>query len=182
MTNKFPPTCQPGRLRHPGLCRKTGGGSGKHMSRKHGERRISCCAGLNQSRRDCVPQPGVARNELPWGGQGANFNPAGVASFGGAGMASDDATHDSTPAGLRIHSTSPTRGSRHAPTLGFDTKPPWDFHGRIPDCGFIQFRRAAGCLKLRLRDQRPETRDQIEDMTRRQPIRSFKIPETVLQR
>ena len=63
----------------------------------------------DESRRDSVTKPKVARNELPWERRAAANNPNGVAAWWRPG--------DATPLGLKTVRT-PTQGSSFLATLG----------------------------------------------------------------
>ena len=70
-----------------------------------------------QSQRDCVLQPRVARNELPWVAARQVFNPNGVVSRGHGGAA--------TPLGL-LGGGVVSQGSSFLATLGFEPESLWD--------------------------------------------------------
>ena len=68
-----------------------------------------------QSRRDCGPKPGVARNELPRGRSGISTNPNGVAPA------------RRNPVGVVYpRKLAPGVGPRRGPTPGFGTESLWD--------------------------------------------------------
>ena len=70
-----------------------------------------------QSQRDCVCQPRVARNELPWVAADSDSNPNGVASrFHGVAA---------TPLGF-FALAAMTQGSSFLATLGFRSESLWD--------------------------------------------------------
>src|SRR6266568_8924711 len=71
----------------------------------------------SQSQRDCVCQPRVARNELPWVAADSDSNPNGVASrFQGLAT---------TPLGL-FGLAAMSQGSSFLATLGFRPESLWD--------------------------------------------------------
>ena len=76
-----------------------------------------------QSQRDCVFQPRVARNELPWVPGPIVFNPNGVAS----GFKRSTAT----PLGLFVLRPVP-QGSSFLATLGFGPESFWDSPPQFP--------------------------------------------------
>ena len=76
-----------------------------------------------QSQRDCVFQPRVARNELPWVPDQIVFNPNGVASGFKRRVA--------TPLGLFVLRHVP-QGSSFLATLGFEPESLWDSSLRFP--------------------------------------------------
>ena len=76
-----------------------------------------------QSQRDCVRQPRVARNELPWVAADSDSNPNGVASrFQGLAK---------TPLGL-FGLAAISQGSSFLATLGFGPESFWDSVLEIP--------------------------------------------------
>src|SRR6266404_1937171 len=77
-----------------------------------------------QSQRDCVTQPRVARNELPWERELQGHNPNGVA-------ARRRNCRDATPLGLRTFSAV-TQGSSFLATLGFKPESRWDSSPEFP--------------------------------------------------
>ena len=70
-----------------------------------------------QSQRDCVLQPRVARNELPWVADGRVFNPNGVAAR--------VRVRGATPVGLWVWGAV-SQGSSCLATLGFVAESLWD--------------------------------------------------------
>ena len=72
-----------------------------------------------QSQRDCVCQPKVARNELPWVAADSDFNPNGVASrFHGVAT---------TPLALGLFALAAmSQGSSFLAPLGFRPESLWD--------------------------------------------------------
>src|SRR6185436_15327748 len=78
------------------------------------------------SQRDCILQPRVARNELPWeAGYEVDINPNGVAAPGVVVAA--------TPLGLKRKLNEFTQGSSFLATLGYLTESRWDSAKRTPD-------------------------------------------------
>jgi hypothetical protein len=73
-----------------------------------------------QSRRDCGPKPGVARNELPRDRSRLSINPNGVAPSRRNPVGVDD-----------FAGTLPGVGPRRGPTPGFGTESRWDSRGCV---------------------------------------------------
>ena len=76
-----------------------------------------------QSQRDCVLQPKVARNELPWVAKQSWFNPNGAAATS-LGFAA-------TPLGLWFTATV-SQGSSCLATLGYEPESLWDSTVEFP--------------------------------------------------
>jgi len=71
-----------------------------------------------QSQRDCVLQPKVARNELPWEGYAQERNPNGVVA--------GDVQQRRNPVGVVIFFRLLTQGGSFLATLGFEAESRWD--------------------------------------------------------
>jgi RHS repeat-associated protein len=83
----------------------------------------------SQSQRDCVLQPRVARNELPWGAaQQVSSTPKWVVPFCRTlkPSARQHWVTDTTRFGVDVKSTSVTQGSSFLATMGFAAESLWD--------------------------------------------------------
>src|SRR5205809_5543071 len=78
-----------------------------------------------QSQRDCVCQPRVARNELPWVGPGRSINPEGVEAPSLKHRRRSEQILVATPLGL-IRLGTFSQGSSFLATVGFRPESLWD--------------------------------------------------------
>jgi hypothetical protein len=91
-----------------------GGTFSKHWARIGTMNRDENTGGF-QSRRDCDPKPGVARNELPWVGSGISTNPNGVVP-----------TRRNPVGVVNFREPAPGVGPQRGPTPGSGTESRWD--------------------------------------------------------
>ena len=90
-----------------------------------------------QSQRDCVLQPRVARNELPWVGGREFGNPNGVVALLGRRAA--------TPLGLLVHGPF-SQGSSFLATLGWRPESRWDSTLEFPKGSRTDLRNSQGLM------------------------------------